>query len=254
MKDFISDEDRLILERKGLTCFDAFWGLRCPTVDVPNLDRKGWSRVSRLDLEERVYYLKRQCDHLTRSLARPFGEPTLAREFRSIQRFRTLGLPTVEASFYAERRIPGRAGMRFCAVLLIPALDGWRDAQSLFSDWDNISRKRANALFAACGRLARRLHDAGLMHGCFYPKHVFVREIGKDVFEACLIDLEKVRRLWLGHHDRIKDLEQFFRRLPDEKGMTSLLSAYLGCAPEDPKIAKWRERLQKRRGHKESRE
>jgi hypothetical protein len=250
MRDFISDKDRPMLERKGLTSFDAFWDLQLTQVDAPNLNRSGWSHVSRLEIDGRAFYLKRQCDHLTRSLAHPFGEPTLAREFRAILRFKALGLPVVEASFYAERRILGKDGKKFCAVLLTPALDGWRDIQSVFSDWSAASEKRANVLLAACGLLARGLHDAGLMHGCFYPKHVFERETGEDAFEVCLIDLEKVRRLWLGRRDQVKDLEQFFRRLPDKEGMTSLLSAYLDCTPDAPEIAEWYRLLQKRREHK----
>jgi hypothetical protein len=91
----------------------------------------------------------------------------------------------------------------------------------------------------------------GLMHGCFYPKHVFARKT-KDGFEVRLIDLEKTRPLWLGRRDRIRDMEQFTRYMPKgcEADLIKLLAAYLDCLPDDPKIGVWLEYLKKRQQHK----
>ena len=172
MTDFIAGQDRVLLERHGLTSFEALWALQLEAVDEPNTERGGWSSVYRLDLGESAFYLKRQSNHLTRSLLHPFGEPTFAREFRNIQRYAALGIPALQAAFFAERRLPGERR----AVLLTRALDGWQDLDAWLPNWTTLEETQRVAILNACGELARRLHQAGQMHGCFYPKHIFLRE------------------------------------------------------------------------------
>ncbi|WP_043308475.1 lipopolysaccharide kinase InaA family protein [Pseudomonas sp. ML96] len=247
MSDFIAAEDREILERHGLADFDALWALKLEAVDEPNTERGGWSSVYRLDLGEAAYYLKRQSNHLTRSLLRPLGEPTFAREFRNIRRYSGLGIPALQAAFFAERRLPGERR----AVLLTRALDGWKELDQWLPHWAQLEPAQRSAILQACGELARRLHGAGQVHGCFYPKHIFLREAGAG-FEAQLIDLEKTRPLLLGERDRIKDLEPLLRRASvwSEADVQQLLSAYLGAAGD---VGRWNQRLGARRRNKETR-
>lgn len=247
MSDFIAAEDRAILERHGLADYDALWALRLEAVDEPNTERGGWSSVYRLDLGDAAYYLKRQSNHLTRSLLRPLGEPTFAREFRNIRRYAERGIPALQAAFFAERRVPGERR----AILLTRALDGWQDLDHWLRQWGSLEAARRGAILRACGELARRLHEAGQVHGCFYPKHIFLREAG-DGFEAQLIDLEKTRPLLLGERDRIRDLEPLLRRAGawSEAEVRQLLMAYLG---EGGVVERWSRRLGARRRHKESR-
>jgi hypothetical protein len=247
MSDFIAAEDRAILERHGLAGFDALWALKLEAVDEPNTERGGWSSVYRLDLGEAAYYLKRQSNHLTRTLARPFGEPTFAREFRNIQRYGGLGIPALQAAFFGERRLPGERR----AILLTRALDGWQDLEQWLQRWPQLSAVQRGAILRACGELAGRLHGAGQVHGCFYPKHIFLREQGAG-FAAQLIDLEKTRPLLFGRRDRIKDLEPLLRRASawDEAEVRQLLAAYLGAEAD---IEPWSQRLGARRRHKEAR-
>jgi len=247
MSDFIAAQDRALLERHGLASFDALWALQLEAVDEPNTERGGWSSVYRLDLGETAYYLKRQSNHLTRSLLRPLGEPTFAREFRNIRRYSDLGIPALQAAFFAERRLPGERR----AILLTRALDGWQDLDHWLRHWSELDEARRAGILRACGELARRLHGAGQMHGCFYPKHIFLRE-SESGFAAQLIDLEKTRPLLLGERDRIKDLEPLLRRAGvwGEEELRHLLAAYLG---EGGDIERWSQRLGARRRHKEAR-
>lgn len=99
MTDFIAAQDRALLEQHSLASFDALWALKLEAVDEPNTERGGWSSVYRLDLGETAFYLKRQSNHLTRSVLHPFGEPTFAREFRNIQRYQRLAIPALQAAF-----------------------------------------------------------------------------------------------------------------------------------------------------------
>lgn len=247
MSDFIAAQDRALLEQHGLTSFDALWALKLQAVDEPNTERGGWSSVYRLDLGEAAYYLKRQSNHLTRSPLHPFGEPTFTREFRNIRRYARLGIPALQASFFAERRVSGERR----AILLTRALDGWCDLDSLLVGWAARPEAQRSSVLQACGDLARKLHSAGQMHGCFYPKHIFLKNDG-EAYRAQLIDLEKTRPLLLGRRDRIKDLEPLLRRAGawSEAEVRQLLLAYLGGVND---LESWFERLGTRRRDKESR-
>ena len=246
MKDFIADQERALLERRGLASFDALWSLELAAVDAPNTERGGWSSVCRLELDEAAFYLKRQSNYLTRSLRHPLGEPTFAREFRNIQRYQRLGIPALQAAFYAQRRVAGEQR----AILLTRALDGWQDLHSLLQDWPERSPGERAGIVHSCGLLARRLHAAGQMHGCFYPKHIFLQPAG-DGFAAQLIDLEKTRPLLLGERDRIKDLEPLVRRADNwsEEDVRQLLLVYLGAGTD---VERWLQRLSRRRSQKEA--
>ncbi|AKN28856.1 lipopolysaccharide kinase InaA family protein [Stutzerimonas stutzeri] len=246
MNDFIAQADRPTLERHGLASFDALWSVQLTAVDEPNVERGGWSSVFRLELDDSAFYLKRQSNHLTRTLARPFGEPTFAREFRSIRRYAQLGVPALQASFFGQRKV----GDEKRAILMTRALDGWTDLDGWLKRWPELNESGRQAIIGAVGVLARTLHQAGQMHGCFYPKHIFLREQNGH-WQACLIDLEKTRPLLLGWRDRIKDLEPLVRRASciGEQGVRHLLSVYL----DDPRLVEpWLLQLQRRREAKEA--
>ena len=247
MTDFIAAEDHAILERHGLASFDALWALQLEAVDEPNTERGGWSSVYRLELDGAAYYLKRQSNHLTRSLSHPLGEPTFAREFRNIRRYAALRIPALQAAFFAERKVPGERR----AVLLTRALDGWQDLEHWLQGWGRLNEAQRVAILQACGGLAQHLHGAGQMHGCFYPKHIFLRE-ENGAFAAQLIDLEKTRPLLFGERDRIKDLEPLLRRAGvwSEADVCQLLAAYLGDSAD---AERWHERLGARRRRKGAR-
>lgn len=244
MKDFIAAEDRALLERHGLASYDALWTVQLEAVDEPNTERGGWSSVYRLDLGDMAFYLKRQSNYLTRSLRHPLGEPTFAREFRNIQRYCRLGIPALQAAFFAERKEAGAQR----AVLLTRALDGWQDLEYWLLQWAKLPSAQRQAILTACGQLARQLHARGQVHGCFYPKHIFLQARGAD-FAAQLIDLEKTRPLFLGVRDRVKDLEPLLRRASvwGEEEVRGFLAAYLDSSSE---LESWWRRLSRRQRNK----
>ena len=140
------------------------------------------------------------------------------------------------------------------AILLTRALDGWDDLDSLLQRWSELSGAQHSAILQACGELARRLHAARQVHGCFYPKHIFLRATG-DGYQAQLIDLEKTRPLLWGRRDRVKDLEPLTRRAPEwsDAQVRELLAAYLDQSQDSSLIDSWLARLTARRSHKEAR-
>jgi hypothetical protein len=225
MNDYIAAEDRALLEQHGLASFDALWALQLEPVDEPNTERGGYSTVCRLELDGHAYYLKRQTNHLTRSLSHPLGEPTFARELRNIRSYRELGIPALEAAYFAARK----SAKESKAILLTRALDGWSDLYQMLQSWDALTQQQRRNIILACARLAANLHAAGQLHGCFYPKHIFLRPQDES-YQACLIDLEKTRPLWFGRRDRIKDLEPLLRRANawTEDEVHLFLATYLG--------------------------
>jgi len=250
MTDFLAAEDRALLERHGLGTFDALWAKQLEAVDEPNTSGDGWSSVFRLELEGHGYYLKRQSNYLTRTWHHPFGEPSFAREFRNISRYRQLGVPALQAAFFGERKVDGEVR----AVLLTRALDGWDDLDSLLQRWSELSPLQHAAIMQACGRLARQLHGVRQVHGCFYPKHIFMQASG-DGYQAQLIDLEKTRPLLFGQRDRIKDLEPLLRRAPEwtAEDLRQMLASYLDQPANSALVDAWLNRLTARRSHKEKR-
>ena len=249
MTDFLAAEDRALLERHGLGTFDALWARQLEAVDEPNTVRGGWSSVFRLDLEGHGFYLKRQSNYQMRTLHAPFGEPSFAREFRNISRYEKLGIPALKAAFFGQRKVDGEVR----AVLLTRALDGWNDLDSLLERWSELSDAQHSAILKACGQLARRLHGARQVHGCFYPKHIFLQATG-DGYMAQLIDLEKTRPLLFGHRDRVKDLEPLTRRASQwtDAQLRELLASYLDQPQDSSLIDSWLTRLTARRSYKRS--
>lgn len=248
MNDFIDPAIADLLKQQQLDSFDALWNLELEAVDEPNARSNGWSSVAKLALGGKVFYLKRQTNYLTRSLLKPLGEPTFAREMRSIQRYQQLGIPALSAAFFAQRHIDGQQR----AILMTHALDGWQDLEYWQQQWSKLSLEQQQGILQACATLAKTLHGAGQMHGCFYPKHIFLQQQA-TCFTAQLIDLEKTRPLLLGRRDRIKDLEPLFRRSQNVWGreQTQLFLQYYLDKPEQ--IRHWLERLEARRKNKEAR-
>jgi hypothetical protein len=55
------------------------------------------------------------------------------------------------------------------------------------------SRQVRHGMLAEIAKMLRTMHDHGIQHNCFFPKHVFIR-LGRDGnAEARVIDLEKSR-------------------------------------------------------------
>lgn len=250
MTDFLAAEDRALLQRHGLDSFEALWAQQLDAVDEPNTSNDGWSSVFRLELEGQGYYLKRQSNYLTRTLSHPFGEPSFSREFRNISRYRQLGIPALQAVFYGQRKVDGEVR----AILLTRALDGWDDLDALLQRWSTLTAAQRTTVLKACGELARRLHGVRQVHGCFYPKHIFLQATANG-YQAQLIDLEKTRPLLFGWRDRVRDLEPLLRRAPvwSDDEVRQLLSTYLEQPLDSTLVDSWMTRLTARRSHKEAR-
>lgn len=244
-----------LLAQHGLDNFAALWALQLDAVDEPNTSRGGWSSVYRLELTDaegiaRGFYLKRQDNHLTRSLRHPFGEPTFAREFRAIREYASHGIPALKAVYFAQRRLKGHQQ----ALLLTEALDGYEPLSTWFESWDTLGWHSRQALILSAAKLVRLLHQAGKVHQCLYPKHVFIKADSEGA-DARLIDLEKTRSAWFGQADYVADLGSFSRRsrVPSRTQRLRFILAYLQKSHLDGEAKAFIAGIQKRIEAKERR-
>ncbi|WP_373187421.1 lipopolysaccharide kinase InaA family protein [Halopseudomonas sp.] len=209
---FIAVNARDVLARHGLDSFDALWRFGDSGDPVAATRGKGWKKVTRIELQDangepQSFYLKRQDHQLARSLRHPLGEPTFAREFRAIQHFAHLGIPALEAAFFARRSENGHQQ----AILLTRALDIYKPLTWWFERWSTLAWRDRQDLILAAAALVRSLHNAGRMHNNLYPRHIFLK-LDDDGAGARLIDLVETRPAWLGERDRIRDLRSLLRR------------------------------------------
>ena len=193
----------------GLNDFDALWHANTEPVDSPNVARGGWSEVGLLTIntgnEQSRFYIKRQKNFTCRIRSRPWQAiPVALREWLNITSLDRAGIATLEVACVG-RRVTGNDEM----ILVTRALDEYTD----MLDWLHIHTAEAEraAFFSALGRQVARLHNAGYMHGCCYPKHVYVgHESPQDIR---LIDLEKCRRIFSATAG-LRDLDTLLRRYP----------------------------------------
>lgn len=251
---FVAVNAREVLSRHGLDSFQALWALDLPTVEKDSREDDGWSSVHRLELtdvngDRQCFYLKRQDNHSTRTFKAPLGEPTFAREFRAAQHFARLGIPALEAAFFAVREQQGHKQ----AVLLTRALDNYISLEQWFERWHQLPLSQSTHLIQAAGALVRALHNADITHNSLHPQHLFLRLHG-DGAGARLIDLEKTRRAWFGQSGFIRDLDVLNRysEAPTRTQRLRFLLAYTGQRRLDAESKLLVRRLLARRASKEA--
>lgn len=194
----------------GLRTFDDFWKLEAKWFEEPNQRRGGWSGVARCELKRPeggsvAIFLKRQEDHITRTLAHPIrGLSTFVREFESIMRYRERNIPSLTPLYFACRRVDGHLR----AILLTEELTGFRSLEEIARDWAGLPRATRLAITEATARLLKLIHSHQLTHNCFYPKHVFLRLKGPAEVEARVIDLEKTKWQPFGLDRNFRDMRR----------------------------------------------
>ena len=166
------------------TDFDTWWNAPGNWVEEPNKRRSGWSGMMRAPIDGVTYYVKKQNNHLYRSLKHPFGRPTTAREYENILRLQKLGLTVPKPIFHGMRKTA--AG--FEGLLVTEELSGFVS----LDQQRNLDTAQISALAEAVGKAIGIMHRAGFQHSCLYDKHIMVLWTNENP-EIALIDLEKLR-------------------------------------------------------------
>ncbi|WP_418647110.1 lipopolysaccharide kinase InaA family protein [Thauera butanivorans] len=204
----------------GRNDFDYWWTLPGDWVEEPNERRSGWSGVIRAVTGNGVAYVKRQRNHLFRSLRHPLGWPTASREWYFLLQLRALGIAAPTPLFHAVRHTA--AGIE--AVLATAALEDYHPLHEL----EALPADRRATVADALGQTLGRLHRERLQHSCLYDKHVMIRLHHDAPPDVALLDLEKMRRRLTPGQAARHDLAQLRRRqrLFDDQEWARLLASH----------------------------
>ncbi|HSC76124.1 MAG TPA: lipopolysaccharide kinase InaA family protein [Pseudomonadales bacterium] len=190
--------------------FDGWWQVQGESVEPANVRRNGESGVDRLNTDAGVLYVKRQRNHLFRSLRYPLGLPTFMREKFAVQALQQINIAVPEIVFADARKISGG----WQAILVTKELKGYTDLE----DWyrkggrERLGEHQHEQFLVKLGRVLGVLHHHRWQHTCLYPKHIFVTP-GDSVLlpDIALLDLEKARRRLFSAHAARRDLDQLRR-------------------------------------------
>ncbi|MDD0844707.1 lipopolysaccharide kinase InaA family protein [Pseudomonas sp. Gutcm_11s] len=204
--------------------FERWWQLQGEWVEAPNQRRGGESGVQRLhSAEGHLLYAKRQVGHLCRSLAHPFGRPTVLRERDALDGLSRLGI-RVPRLIYCGASYQAEEGWR--GLLVSEALEGFSDIESWYAAGGDRGGEQHAVLLQQIGATLARMHLGRWQHGCLYAKHVFVKVTPEGV-EVALLDLEKSRRRFSRKRAAQHDLRQLRRHSPWGEGeWQQLLQGY----------------------------
>jgi len=247
MQDYINTDWSNTLSDNGLKSFDDWWQREAEWFEEPNHRRGGWSGVSRVELKDkdgsiRTIFLKRQENHVAKTLAHPFkGIPTFIREMQNILLLRDAKVAALTPVYFAVRTIDGAQR----AVLVTEELDGFSPLDTI--DRSSLTIKQRDNLAKSVAELIQRFHAQRLQHNCLYAKHVFIKQNG-DNFESRLIDLEKTKPRFLKNTGMNRDLDSFNRHAHGWSRTDRLrfLHYYLSAAGLEHKLADMWKMLVKR--------
>ncbi|MFI4957294.1 MAG: lipopolysaccharide kinase InaA family protein [Gammaproteobacteria bacterium] len=224
----VDESFRHVLNINKLNDFESLWNLKGELVELGNVKEKsGHSHVMRAYLESETgplcVYMKRQSNYST-TLSRLLGRSRsiCRREYENIAAWEAMGLPALKAVYCAEVQNPLRG------ILITVALEGY---QPLDDYLPSATAQGRRAMLQATAKLIRCIHDAGWVHRCFFPKHVFVSP-NNTAKPAQMIDLEKARKAWFGVRDYTRDMASFERRMvwQDEAERKMFFDSYFGGA------------------------
>jgi hypothetical protein len=247
MQDYRADNWRETLVKNGLNSFDDWWEFAADWFEEPNVRRGGWSGVSRVELamadgSHRAVFLKRQENHVTRTLLHPFrGIPTFIREMKNIRALQQGGVPALVPVYFATRTVAGAQR----AILVTEALDGFVPLDEINRQAMSLVERRQ--LIEQVAEVLKRLHAQRLQHNCLYPKHLFVKQSDTN-FEVRLIDLEKTKRCLFRSSAMFRDLDTLNRHdhAWSRTDRLRFLMHYLGVSSGDELLGSWWQKLSRR--------
>ena len=236
-----SDSARQTLNAAGLASFQALWTLDAPWVEEPNRERRGWSGVCRVALSTSnrqtfTAYLKRQENHGYRSLQNPFRiRPTAYREYQRLVAMKTVALHVPDVIYYGEREI----NEAHQAILLTKGVPQNISLDDYLAAAGNRPSSEVSQVIQDTAALIGRLHRHHFQHCALYGKHVLISGFPNTKATTShpeqrlvpyLIDVEKARKRPLRPSIALRDLSQFYRRVPWGKGQWDVFLDHYAAA------------------------
>lgn len=247
-KIYLCPDERDFLAHHGLESFDKLWNREDALCDLPNSGRSrtGWSGVSRIEANGRVFFLKKQENFFTYSAKFPFRRLLAEREFDNIRLFDSLNIPSTKVVIFGVRKQEDKHQ----ALIMTEALEDYIPLREVEKKWQNghqADYSKRYSLITSLASLVRQTHDQGLMHNSLYPKHIFISrslyekgELLADKANIRYIDLEKARRASFGSTRQLRDLESLHRKSPywSEEDRRLFILSYLGKSEFDAEARK----------------
>lgn len=192
--------------------FNYWWNVAGEEVEPRNFRRNGESGVERVKSPESgTLYVKRQTNHVYRSLFAPFGEPTINREVRAISALQKIGLKVPEIVFTASQL--DKQGWK--AILVTRELTGYTDLRHWYKSGgrERLGKQQHENFLRHLGQTLSRMHLHRWQHTSLNAHHIFVTAGTPDKLpEIALIDLEKARRRFSARQAAKRDMRQLRRR------------------------------------------
>ena len=236
MQDYSANDWPSTAAANGLDSFESIWALDIGWFEEPNVRRGGWSGVSRYEVtlddgRHEGIFIKRQQNHITRTLRYPFrGITTFRREFQNLMLLQSFGIPTLEVLYFADRQVNGDRR----SMLVSRELAGYSSFEDCMVYWSQHGMPEKpvwREIIQRLAAIARRMHRHRMQHNSFLPKHVFIGEAGGKM-DIRLIDFEKSKRRLTREQALLRDLDTFNRRAPGLK-MTDRLRFLLAYHETD---------------------
>jgi len=234
-----------LFKRHGFGDFEQIWNASLGFVDDPNIGRGGRSEVGKLvlsgdDDKELIFYVKRQVNYVSKTLAHPIsGIPLTLKEFKNVEAFKAHGIHCLDTTYQGYRHHNGELQ----SILITPELQGYQD----LDHYRPSSIKESRRITKELASVLSKLHAAGYRHGCLYPKHIFVNPDNAEA-PVRLIDLEKASRSPLKQYNQLKDLTTLQRRIETNKSCNLyFLLCYFQLNKHDENIRQFIQKMDTRR-------
>jgi len=214
MQTFIRHNNMLInkdyldlLKDNGLDTFQALRNFNGGSL----LKKNKFRSVARIELGNRVFYLKRHfwpCRERLRSITPLLRKEDAKNEWNSMLLLNSLGFNTMTPVAFGEGK---RFGPAYFSLTLTENLYDAEKLEVFFPrhfkpplNREKINDKRAYITKLAV--LTKDLHNNGLNHQDFYLGHILIRQ---DEDKFFIIDVQRMHKnITISRHDKIKDLAQ----------------------------------------------
>ncbi|MCM8542847.1 MAG: lipopolysaccharide kinase InaA family protein [Lentisphaeraceae bacterium] len=226
--------------------FDSLWDRNDEWFETPNKGRSkhGWSGVCRIEVGNRVFFLKKQENFYTYSIKKPLGISVAEKEFKNLKLFKKLNVPSMEVVYFGVRKFNGKLQAMIMTVELKDYFS-LSDATAYLETQKPCLTHRRNVI-SRIATFLRDAHEKNVMHYSLYPKHIFIsesflKEKDESLEPLCrFIDMEKALQVKWGQKKQLRDLETLNRHSSywSKTDRIYFLKCYLGTNKVDSELRK----------------
>ena len=223
-RKLLNTTDKIEIDNRKIdeSVFTSLWNRTDTWFEPPNFRRstskESWSGVTRIQLKEHNFFLKKQQDYFAYSIKPPFKRMLFQREFENIKLFKSLKIPSLDPVYFGIRK----SGRHTQAILITKALDNYislLEAKKQYLDLPGPKQhKIKRAAIANVAELVKKAHLSGLMHNYLYFKHIYIDKnfckTGEKPSQepVCrFIDLDGARKARYNSRKQLRDLETLSR-------------------------------------------